>query len=221
MMATKAKKPAAPKAEAFPRKAINCESGPSIDEKGRSYAKMITSAELAAYRVIGMMQPKNLADEIDTPTLLATLRDQAAAVQSGDLSHAEAMLINQSSSLQALFVRLSEKAMEQTHMPNLEGFMRLALRAQSQCRATLETLAAIKNPPIVYAKQANFANGHQQVNNGIAASSQAGEKEIQPSKLLEAQHGNYLDAGTAGTASGADSQLATVGEIDRAEVAGR
>jgi len=37
--------------------------------------------------------------------------------------------------------------------------MRLALRAQSQCRATLETLAAIKNPPVVFANQANIAHG--------------------------------------------------------------
>jgi hypothetical protein len=54
------KKPAAPKAEAFPRKAIPCVSGPSDDEKGRNYANLITSSELAAYRVIGKMQPKVL-----------------------------------------------------------------------------------------------------------------------------------------------------------------
>ena len=37
--------------------------------------------------------------------------------------------------------------------------MKLALKAQNQCRMTLETLAAIKNPPVIYARQANFANG--------------------------------------------------------------
>jgi hypothetical protein len=163
MMASKPKKPAVSETEKYPRKTITCQSGASIDEQGRSYAKLITSAELAAYRVIGMMQPKNLADEIDTPTLLETLRDQAAAVQGGDLAHAEAMLINQASALQAVFVRLSERAMEQSHMPHLEGFMRMALRAQSQCRATLETLAAIKNPPVVYARQANVTTGPQQM----------------------------------------------------------
>ncbi len=118
-MASKPQKSAAPEAEKFPRKIIPCQSGPSDDEKGRAYASLINSPELAASRVIGMMQPKNLADGIDTPTMLATLRDQAAAVQAGDLTHAEAMLINQASSLQALFVRLSERAMEQAHMPNL------------------------------------------------------------------------------------------------------
>ena len=34
--------------------------------------------------------------------------------------------------------------------------MRLALKTQSQCRATVETLAALKNPPLVFAKQANI-----------------------------------------------------------------
>lgn len=217
-MASKPKKQATPEAEKYPRKAITCQSGPSIDEQGRNYAKLITSAELAAYRVIGMMQPKNLADEIDTPTMLATLRDQAAAVQGGDLSHAEAMLINQASSLQALFVRLSERAMEQTQMPNLEGFMRLALRAQSQCRATLETLATIKNPPIIYAKQANVTSGPQQINNGTAAPSQAREIESEQSQLLRASHGEWMDNGTAGAAIPSYSTVEAVGEIDRAEV---
>ncbi len=218
MMASKPKKPAAPEAEKYPRKAITCESGPSIDEQGRNYAKLITSAELAAYRVIGMMQPKNLADEIDTPTMLATLRDQAAAVQSGDLAHAEAMLINQASALQSLFVRLTERAMEQGHMPNLEGFMRMALRAQSQCRATLETLAAIKNPPIVYARQANVTTGPQQINNGAAAPTRAREIETEQTQLSGGTHELLPDARASGDASRVNPALETVGEIDRAEV---
>jgi hypothetical protein len=218
MMASKSKKPAAPEAEKYPRKAITCQSGPSIDEQGRNYAKLITSAELAAYRVIGMMQPKNLADEIDTPTMLATLRDQAAAVQGGDLAHAEAMLVNQASALQSLFVRLTERAMEQGHMPNLEGFMRMALRAQSQCRATLETLATIKNPPIVYAKQANVTTGPQQVNNGIPASTRAREIETEQSQLSGGTHELLPDTRASGLESRANPALETLGEIDRAEV---
>jgi len=216
-MASKPKKPAAVQAEQYPRKAITCQSGPSIDEQGRNYAKLITSAELAAYRVIGMMQPKNLADDIDTPTLLATLRDHAAAVQSGDLTHAEAMLINQASSLQALFARLTERAMEQTQMPHLEGFMRIALRAQSQCRATLETLAAIKNPPIVYARQANVTTGPQQINNSMAAPTRAREIETEQTQLSGGINELLSDTGTSGDTSRVNSALETLGKIDRAE----
>ncbi|MBK6744288.1 MAG: hypothetical protein IPG66_15510 [Hydrogenophilales bacterium] len=217
-MASKAKNPAAMNAEQFPRKAIPCQSGPSDDEKGRAYANLINSPELAASRVIAMMQPKNLADGIDTPTMLATLRDQAAAVQGGNLSHAEAMLINQASALQALFVRLSEKAMQQTQMPNLEGFMRMALRAQSQCRATMETLAAIKNPPIVYARQANVTTGPQQINNGTAAPMRAREIESEQTQLSGETHELLPDTRASGYASRVNPALETLGESDRAEI---
>jgi hypothetical protein len=143
------------------------------------------------------------------------LRDQASAVNRGDLSQAEAMLMNQATALQSLFARLAERGMSCDLAPAFESNMRMALRAQSQCRATLETLAAIKNPPVIFAKQANIANGHQQINNG--APSRAQENESQQSKLLEAQHGEWLDTGTAGAAIGADKAMAAVEEIDRAE----
>lgn len=214
-MTRKTKKLAEIESEKYPRKTVIRQSGPSLDEQGRSYAKLITSPEFAAYRIIGMMQPKNIANDIDTPTLMATLSDQAVAVQSGDLTHAEAMLINQASSLQALFVRLSELAMEQTHMPNLEGFMRLALRAQSQCRAALETLAAIKNPPVVYARQANVTTGPQQINNGVAAPSQAREIENEQNQLSGGIHELQPDTRASGNTSRVNSALEALGEIDR------
>jgi len=45
------------------------------------------------------------------------------------------------------------------------------MKAQNQCRMTLETLAAIKKPPVVFARQANInqGNGNQQVKNGTPA----------------------------------------------------
>ena len=211
-------RPKTGKPEGYPRKVIPCLSGPSIDEQGRNFAKLITSPELAAHRIIELMQPKELAAEMDSPTMLDTLRDQAAAVQGGDMSQAEAMLINQASALQALFVRLSEKAMAQVTMPNMEGFMRLALRSQSQCRATLETLATIKNPPIVYAKQANVTTGPQQINNGTAAPTRAREIETEQSQLSGGTHELLPDTRASGNASRANPALETLGEIDRAEV---
>jgi hypothetical protein len=210
--------PKKPKGNQYPRKTIPCRSGPSIDEQGRSYAELLTSPELAAYRVIAMMQPKSFSDDIDSPTLLETLRDQSAAANKGDLSHAEAMLMNQASSLQALFVRLSERAMEQSHMPHLEGFMRMALRSQNQCRMTLETLATIKNPPVIYAKQANIANGPQQVNNATVPQqpAHAVKNQNQQNELLEAHPYEPLDTRAPGTPSRVDPAMATVGAIDGA-----
>lgn len=43
------------------------------------------------------------------------------------------------------------------------GRFRMALKAQNQCRMTLETLATIENPPVVFARQANVTTGPQQI----------------------------------------------------------
>ena len=80
--------------------------------------------------------------------------------------------------------------------------MRLALRAQGQCRATAETLAAIKNGPAVFARQANIAHGPQQVNNTLAVA-RAGNVETAPNEPLEA-HAKRLDSGTTSAASARD-----------------
>jgi hypothetical protein len=153
--------------------------------------------------------------------LLEALREQAKAANAGNLEQAEAMLMNQAMALQSLFVRLAERGMGCTEAGPFETNMRIALRAQSQCRATLETLAAIKNPPMVIAKQANVTTGPQQVNNGVAAvPSRAGETEIEQDKLLEASNGERMDTGTAGAASGGNQALAAVGAIHRAEDVG-
>ena len=69
------------------------------------------------------------------------------------------------------------------------------IKAQSQCRATLETLAAVKNPqPVAFVQQANIAHGPQQVNNGAAEASRAGKIENQPNKVLKHRHGERLDS---------------------------
>jgi hypothetical protein len=204
----------------YPRKDVQCEEGKTGEERGRKYAELTTSPALAAYRVINSVEQKSGIDTyLDVPTLMETLGAQAKAVNCGDLTQAEAMLMNQATALQSLFARLTEKAFSVTHVPHFDGFMRLALRAQNQCRATLETLSAIKNPPVVIAKQANIAHGAQQVNNSIANAAghaRAGGNTIQQNELLtEVQHGTTVDSRATGAAIGNDSAMATMGEINR------
>lgn len=157
-----------------------------------------------------------MGQHIDTPTMLETLRGQANAVNKGDLKIAEAMLVNQATASQTLFARLTEKALGADYMSNFEGYMRLALRAQSQCRTTLETLATLRNPPIVYAKQANIAHGHQQVNNG----SHAREIEVEQNQLLETDNGKRMDTGAQATAVTSNPALEAVGKVNRTQNSG-
>ena len=100
-------------------------------------------------------------------------------------------------------------------------FTRLAFKAQAQCRATIETLALLKNPsPAVFARQANIAHGPQQVNNAgpqARPESQASRAENQESdqiKLLEAPD-ERLDLATTKATGEGHQAMATVGKIDR------
>jgi hypothetical protein len=89
--------------------------------------------------------------------------------------------VGQATALQSLFSSMMIRAHGAELLPQFETFMRLGLKAQSQCRATIETLANIKNPPVVYARQANIAHGPQQVNNA-AVDHRVRETEITPNQ---------------------------------------
>jgi hypothetical protein len=153
--------------------------------------------------------------------LTRELADQSAAVSKGDLARPEAMLLDQAHTLEALFGHLTRLAYG--HLDNADMFgrlLRLAFRAQSQARATVETLAAMRNPSVVIAKQANVSSGPQQVNNGIALPipSRARENDIRPTELLEKQRGSeLLDGGTKSTTNVSDPAVEAVGAVDRAK----
>ncbi|MFZ7336504.1 hypothetical protein ACLS0R_09545 [Comamonas jiangduensis] len=175
-----------------------------------SHAKLLISPEMASFRVITTREREELMAQLDPPSLLDALREQTQAVQQGDMKVAEAMLISQATALQSLFVKLTETGLKTGMLRQQETALRLALKAQSQCRATLETLANIKNPPVVYAKQANVTTGPQQINNGMpqgAHNELAGtrQKQFEKNKLKELHHeqGQWLDAGTPGAAGSA------------------
>src|SRR6266508_2063444 len=83
--------------------------------------------------------------ELSINTLVADLGKQCELATNGDLGRAEAMLMAQAHTLDAIFHKLARKFTHCEYLNQFELNLRLALKAQSQCRATLETLAAIKN----------------------------------------------------------------------------
>jgi hypothetical protein len=198
---------------AAPRHAHNLDAGKDAtpEDKRRATQSLIASPEARA--VLVMQASKLGGDMFDVPDMTEELRAQAKAVQSGDMSRLEAMLISQAIVLEDIFTNTARQAMTQTQLSAMEGLMRMALRAQNQCRATLETLATIKNPPAVFVKQANIAHGHQQINN---APTHAGKIENKPNELLqgELEHA-HLDTRSQSQASGANSAMATVATLDR------
>ncbi len=172
-MTTKTKKlatqPNIPEAPATPtghkKSSINVAVAPgSTDEDfAKAIACTLTRPEVTAASVIENWQK----DTHDVNVLADELGKQIDAVNGGDLRRAEAMLIAQAHTLDNIFSNLARRATNQDYLKQWEAYMRMAMKAQNQCRMTLETLATIKNPPVVFAKQANINNGgQQQVNNG-------------------------------------------------------
>ncbi|MEK8047238.1 hypothetical protein [Ideonella margarita] len=93
--------------------------------------------------------------------MVESLQAAGEVVNRGVLSNAERVLKAQALVLNTVFSETARRAALNigTHIGAMETYMRLALMAQSQSRATFETPAAIKNPPIVFARQANINNG--------------------------------------------------------------
>ena len=157
------------------------------------------------------------AGDIDLGELVTDLQKKAETIQDGNMKPVEAMLYGQAMALQTIFTNLARRSAMNVgeYMDAADKYMRLALKEQSQCRATLETLAEIKNP-MPYIKQANIANGPQQVNNGKStqyaqAHTSAENSQTLQNKLLEHQHGDTLEFGAQGAAGRANPHMATVG----------
>ena len=149
------------------------------------------------------------------------LRDKITNIQDGDMKPIEAMLIGQAQALQTMFVSLGRQAASKTSLPQYTAFMNLALKAQAQSRATIQALTELKYPKqATFVKQANIANGNQQVNNGqvtdkahtthAPARTHARAIENQPNELLSEMNHATLDTSGTATTSSANKAMATV-----------
>lgn len=208
-----------PPAQHRPRKALPILSviGDTPDQAGERVGKQLTGPELAAWRVISAAEGSTVLGElIDTPGMIAALRSQSAAINAGDMNRIEAMLVNQATALQSLFARLIERGVAQNSLPQYEAHMRLALKAQAQSRATLETLANVRNGPVIYARQANVAAGAPvQVNNSLPVGADARQPENPQNQLLEPPCHDRMDTRTSSRAGSGDPPMEAVGAKHR------
>lgn len=185
-------------------------------EKAKAvYAKAALSPSLYAGAIIQQYGNALFGkDSIDLHYLEEAIKQSAEAINSGDMKAVEAMLYGQAVALQTMFVNLARRAdCQEGRLDNIDTLMKLAFKAQNQCRMTLETLSNVKNPPVVYARQANITSGPQQVNNGVTHTT---EKTVNKNGLLEDTHVKRLDERTQGQTSRLDTHMETV-EVCRSE----
>jgi len=150
-----------------------------------------------------------LGDDFGFQANMKVLERATKQIKSGDLSKIEEMYISQAMALEVMFASLARRAKAQDKLLQYETHMRLALKAQNQCRATLQALVQLKQPSqTTFVKQANIAQGHQQVNN-------LAEKNITPqNELLRDSHAK-LDNGATPTTKGIDTTLEALETINR------
>ena len=139
---------------------------------------------------------------------LSTLVETVDAVHDGSLQHAEALLTGQAVALNAIFASMARRAAMNAseYLDATDRYMRLALKAQAQCRATVDSLASLKRPATVFAQQANIAGGPQQVNNAI---------NPRQAMVPEESDDERMDARTSRPSGTGDSTLAAVAILNR------
>ena len=175
------------------------------------YAKIsLTASTMSA--VLTDAFTKKLFPNSEIVDVASVLSEKITDIQNGDMKPIEAMLIAQAQALQTMFVSLGREAVGKTQLNQYTAFMNLALKAQSQSRATIQALIELKYPKqATFVKQANIANGHQQVNNGTNTHAHAKEKDNQPNELLEVNNGSTtMDTRATQTTIPQDKTMATV-----------
>lgn len=184
------------------------------ETQAQALARTVTSPECLSASVLTICQ--NI-EHTQVNEMIDQLKAQSAAIHNDDLSRAESMLIAQAHTLDGLFAKLASHALTSNELGKFERYMKLALKAQSQARATLQTLGDIKAPKqIAFVKQANIGN-QVQVNNTTTAHARTRKKQKEPNELLETHHGERLDTRAKSKTSRVNQTVATVEKQHRAD----
>lgn len=170
-----------------PTKSFQLQLRPGETKEAAVARLVMDPCTLAGFALVDAAGAVGNLPSLDPAAFVREVADQAVRIANGDLSRIEHMMVAQAHVLDSLFHDLAARAQRNSkagYLDASETYMKLALRAQSQCRTTAETIGELKNPrAVAFVQQANFANGAQQVNNGPAP---ARESEIKPNELTQA-----------------------------------
>lgn len=161
---------------------------------------------------------RGTAGVVDLTESVALMQAKTEQVRNGDLSGPEEILTAQAVALDVIFTEMARRAALNMgeHLQATDTYMRLAMRAQGQCRATLQTLGELKNPrQVAFVKQANIAHGHQQVNNHSEACVYPHTGDFSTNKLSGESNELLPNARTSSNESSTYKKVETLGAIHR------
>ena len=158
----------------------------------------------------------SVASQVDMEFAREVIGAGIEEIKKGDLSKLEEMLYSQAVALNMMFSNLSMRAAIQTNVDIRSSLTNLALKSQNQSRNTIQTLINLKQPnqTAFIKQQTNVANGHQQINNGVAQPSPEKFSNV-GNELLEEKNGEWLDRGTKAEAERVNTELEAMGKVHR------
>jgi hypothetical protein len=165
---------------------------------------------------IGASSTRLLNDKGSIPNDLVSLHytkelmeEAFKKVKDGDLTIAEEILTSQAVALNVAFNSFSMRAGRQQDVTTIKMFLQLALKAQNQCRSTLDSLRELKQPSgTQFIKQANIAQ-NQQINHGLVPAKNLNTQN----ELLEGSN-ERMDRGEETQAKRVNSTMEAVGAIN-------
>lgn len=160
----KRKQPAGGKAKVSPPKTtleVPAEPGKSDEQR------LADIALQPAAHALSIAEPFNRGSfgQRGVTETFATLVDQMKGAKEGDLSHYRSMLAAQAISLSSIFTELSRRAACNMgeYLGATETYLRLALKAQAQSRATIEALDRLASGHVQTVKHVHVNEGGQAV----------------------------------------------------------
>jgi hypothetical protein len=123
--------------------------GPISMARMKEIAAQAVDPCVTSSMVVAAFWQEARASEIDPKAGYDAIHDEAEAVRDGVMTSAQATLVGQALALNAIFAELARRGAAAPNRPGnaAEKYLRLAMKAQSQCRATLNVLSEFAEGP--------------------------------------------------------------------------
>ena len=124
-------------------------SGPIDVARMKEIAAQAVDPCVTSSMVVSAFWQEARVSEIDPKAGYDAIRDEADAVRDGVMTSAQATLVGQALALNAIFAELARRGAAALNRPGnaAEKYLRLAMKAQSQCRSTLNVLSDFAEGP--------------------------------------------------------------------------
>jgi len=165
--------------------------GPEKSEQ-RALAEIALEPAAHAMATARLFNAGSFGSKIELEETYLVVRDELKAVANGDLSQPRALLAAQAIALNSIFTEMSRRAAANMgeYLSTTETYMRLALKAQAQSRATIEALDKL-------------TNGREQTVKHVHVDNRGGQAVIAENVTAGGQRNGKADDQCHGTRTGA------------------